>query len=171
MIDWRRQSPAGCHRVYPGGATTGPLPARHIALSVASPTHHRTGSASRPNQAAACFGLGDRSIVIPARNSAGTIRVSLAVAGQSSVRRDRPGGAAGPGGTVMEGGPRRYGGQFPVASRAKSESTLEEHQDCRDPAVCPGRRRVAAPVVRWVHATSRRGELEIWEDFNGFMEI
>ncbi len=48
---------SGFRRVYPGGATTGPLPTDHDTPSVESPACHHTGTQSRPNQAAACFGL------------------------------------------------------------------------------------------------------------------
>ncbi len=105
-IDWSAavmrsawQSSAG---LIPAHATTGQLPSRHNTLSVASPTYHHTGSPSRPSQAAACFGLGEPPFCLPARGSADTLCVSFAVAGQSSVRRDEPRGAAEPIGTEME---------------------------------------------------------------------
>ncbi len=87
---------------------------RHDTPSVESPTCHHTGTSSRPSQAAACFGLGGASFCLWTSASAGTLRISSAVAGQSSVRRDEPDGAGAASGTEM--------GLYLDANRAESLS-------------------------------------------------
>ncbi len=81
---------SGFRRVYPGGATTGQLPPGHDTPSVESPTCHHTGTPSRPNQAAAYFGLGGAPFCLWAPALASTLCISAPVAGQFSLRRDDP---------------------------------------------------------------------------------
>ncbi len=79
---------SGFRRVYPGGATTGRLPAHYDTPSVESSTCHHTGTPARPNQAVSCFGLGGAPSCLWTPASASTLRISSAVASQCSVHWD-----------------------------------------------------------------------------------